>query len=154
MKLEKWALLAEIVGGAAIVLSLVFVGIQIRSNTQVARATAYDRNIDSMNQWRLGLIDDPELVSLFGTFAERLDENATKEEVQEFRLNLTLNIVFGIYEKSYFSTKYGVMAPEEWERFEGQACLNRTRAIEEGLWENMEVLLTSEFANLLTAECP
>ena len=43
MKLEKWALIAEIIGGIAIVLSLVFVGIEIRRNTNAAYAATYDQ---------------------------------------------------------------------------------------------------------------
>ena len=47
MKLERWALIAEIVGGVAIVLSLIFVGLQVRQsaeqtalNTDAIRADA------------------------------------------------------------------------------------------------------------------
>jgi len=40
MKLEKWALIAEIVGAAAIVLSLVFVGLQVRQSNSLASTTA------------------------------------------------------------------------------------------------------------------
>jgi len=45
MKLEKWALLAEIVGAAAIVISLVFVGLEIRSNTQAAQAATFQTTV-------------------------------------------------------------------------------------------------------------
>ena len=34
MKLEKWALIAEIIGAIAIVVSLIFVGLQIRQGTE------------------------------------------------------------------------------------------------------------------------
>lgn len=153
MKLEKWALVAEVVGGIAIVLSLVFVGLQIRSSTQLSRAMAYERNIDSLNDWRLELIGDPELTSLLGTFSGVLSANATATEVNEFRLNLLLNVIFGVYEKSYFAEKIGIMGPDEWARFESQACLNRSRALDRGLWENMERLLTTEFASFLEARC-
>lgn len=48
MKLSEWAHIAEIVGGAAIIASLVFVGIEVRENTQVVRAQS-DRAIDQQN---------------------------------------------------------------------------------------------------------
>ena len=153
MKLEKWALIAEIIGGVAIVLSLVFVGLEIRGNTQIAMAEAYERNIDSINEWRLELIRDPSLVATAGVFYERFGEDATDAEVERFRLNLLLNAVFGVYEKSYYALQYGILGPDEWIRFERQACLVRARSIEFGLWERMEVLLTPEFADHLTAQC-
>lgn len=153
MKLEKWALVADVVGAIAIVLSLVFVGFQIRSSTQVSRSVAYERNIDSLNEWRLELIGDPELTSLLGTFTGALGENATPAEVRELRLNLLLNVIFGVYEKSYFAAKFGVMGADEWARFQDQACLNRSRAMNRGLWEAMERLLTMEFASFLESQC-
>ena len=48
MKLSEWANIAEIIGGAAIIASLVFVGIEVRENTQVVRAQS-DRAIDQQN---------------------------------------------------------------------------------------------------------
>ncbi len=153
MKLEKWALIAEIIGGVAIVLSLIFVGLEIRGNTQVVRAEAYERNIDSINEWRLELIRDPRLVATAGEFYEVFGDDATDEEVERFRLNLLLNTLFGVYEKSYYALQYGILGPDEWIRFESQACLNRARSIEIGLWERMAVLLTREFADHLTVQC-
>ncbi len=44
MKLAEWAQIAEIIGGAAIIASLVFVGIEVRENTLVVRAQS-DRAI-------------------------------------------------------------------------------------------------------------
>ncbi len=48
MKLEKWALVAEIVGALAIVLSLIFVGLEIRDSTRVTTLTL-DRVLDQQN---------------------------------------------------------------------------------------------------------
>ena len=41
MKLEKWALIAEIVGGIAIVISLIIVAIQVQQNTRAQDAATY-----------------------------------------------------------------------------------------------------------------
>ena len=40
MKLEKWALIAELVGGIAIVVSLLFVGLQVRQSNSLAATDA------------------------------------------------------------------------------------------------------------------
>ena len=48
MKLSEWAHIAEIVAGAAIIASLIFVGFEIRENTQVAILTS-DRALDQQN---------------------------------------------------------------------------------------------------------
>jgi hypothetical protein len=48
MRLEKYALIAEIFGGVAIVLSLIFVGLEVRENTRVTILTS-DRSLDQQN---------------------------------------------------------------------------------------------------------
>ena len=40
MRLEKWALVAEIVGAIAIVISLLFVGLQVRQSNSLAATDA------------------------------------------------------------------------------------------------------------------
>lgn len=40
MRLEKWALIAEIIGGVAIVVSLLFVGLQVRQSNSLAATDA------------------------------------------------------------------------------------------------------------------
>jgi len=57
-KLQKWALIAEIVGGLAIVVSLVFLIIEVRGNSNLIRANAYDQNIQSLVDWRMWVISD------------------------------------------------------------------------------------------------
>ena len=37
-RLQKWALIAEVIGAVAVVISLIFVGIELRSNTEATRA--------------------------------------------------------------------------------------------------------------------
>jgi hypothetical protein len=49
MKLEKVALLAEIIGGVAIVLSLIYVGYQINQNTQQMRLEAFGATVTEQN---------------------------------------------------------------------------------------------------------
>jgi hypothetical protein len=48
MKLSEWANVAEIIGGAAIIASLIFVGLEVRENTQVIKLTS-DRALDQQN---------------------------------------------------------------------------------------------------------
>lgn len=42
MKLERLALLAEVVGGAAIVISLIVLVLEVRQNTAAVRASTYE----------------------------------------------------------------------------------------------------------------
>jgi CHASE1-domain containing sensor protein len=151
--LSDWANVAEVLTAVAIVFSLIFVGLEIRSNTQVTRAAAYERNIDSMNQLRLELVRDADLARSAGAFFERIDEEATVEDVKSYQLFSYVNTLFGVYEKSFYAYQYGVLAEREWARFERAACMQRSRAIERGMWTSAENLYTDDFWNYLEAEC-
>ena len=64
MKLKEWAQVAEIVGGAAIIASLLFVGIQVRENTQVVIMTS-DLAIDQQNvALNISVVESPDFADL------------------------------------------------------------------------------------------
>ncbi len=152
-QLSDWASIAEIISGLAVVATLIFLALGIRENTEVTRAAAYERNIDSVNQWRLALASDPGMVRSWGVYNDVFDAEATDAEIERLRFNLILNVLWGVYEKSYYATQYGTMAPSEWRRFERQLCPNRANALESDLWERMAPLYTDEFANYVESLC-
>jgi len=59
MKLDKWAQIAEIIGGTAIVISLIFVGFQIRSNTEASKAATLQQISAGEIQLLAMMADDP-----------------------------------------------------------------------------------------------
>jgi hypothetical protein len=57
MKLKKYALIAEVVGGLAVVIGLIFVGLELRQNTLMQRVTAtqalsvnYENAVDALGK--------------------------------------------------------------------------------------------------------
>ena len=153
LKLSNWASIAEIGSGIAVVVTLIFLVVGIRENTNVTRASVYASSIDSVNQWRLEIVKDPALVRRFGIFTGALDEGATDAEVEQFQFYVMLNAQWGIYEKAYYANQYGIMGPSEWSRFESRMCSNREDAVESGLWERMDNLLTDEFDEYVVVLC-
>ena len=61
-KLSDWASIAEIVSGIAVVVALVFLVVGIRENTEMARASMYERTFDSLNQWRMDIANNDALL--------------------------------------------------------------------------------------------
>ena len=151
-KLSEWASVAEIVSGVAVVLTLIFLAVGIRENTEITRAAAYDRSIDSLNQWRLGVMQDESLVRVWVAYLERDVPNLTKEDY--FRLGLLLNTQWGVYEKSYFANQYGILGPAEWSRFEKNICIAYDGTHEANVWnEIISDRLTEEFLNYAISLC-
>ncbi|MDE3001976.1 MAG: hypothetical protein OXU38_01795 [Gemmatimonadota bacterium] len=68
--------LRESVGLLAIVLSLLFVGIEMRQNNIIARASAINELATNQREWLLGVVTDSELSSIWGEYVF----NAVPEE--------------------------------------------------------------------------
>ena len=60
MKLEKWALIAEVVGGVAIVVSLVVLIFEVRGNTEAVSAATFQNVSDSISANGMEIAADPE----------------------------------------------------------------------------------------------
>lgn len=59
MKLEKWALIAEIIGAAAIVISLVYLIIEVRENTDAVNASNRQSTAARAQELALASATDP-----------------------------------------------------------------------------------------------
>lgn len=67
-RLQEYALIAEIIGGIAIVCSLIFVGVQIRQNSEVSEINAYQDLISQITLMNSMRVQDPEFADLFWRF--------------------------------------------------------------------------------------
>ena len=80
-KLQKYALIAEITSAIAIVLSLIFVGLQIQQsaeetslNTKSVRLEAYQELLTQIAALNIVLVENPELVELENRITEDREE--------------------------------------------------------------------------------
>lgn len=152
-KLSDWASIAEIVSSLAVVFTLVFLIFGIRENTEITRAAAYDRNIDSLNEARGWIANSPELSTIYRAFLN--DETAAIEEPQITQLNLLMNAIFGVFEKAYFAFQYGHIGQSEWSRFERQICIQYSHMVTGPpvLIESMRRSFTEEFLDYIGEQC-
>lgn len=75
MKLKEYALIAEVIGGVAILIGLVFVGMELRQNTLMQRVTATQALADEMKSFGVSLIESGAYRSNIGKSAlERIVE--------------------------------------------------------------------------------
>ena len=100
---RKWT---DVVGVLGIVLSLIFVGYEVRQNTKVARAEAYRAFVGEVNDW-YALASEPEFNDLF----ERLNQEGLGSLTGPERNPLFLNtmIIFRVYEGLHKEVGEGVL---------------------------------------------
>ena len=134
--------LTELLAGVAVVVTLIILVVEIRQNTEVARAASYAESMDGLTQWRLTMASDPELATLWEAY------NFGGERSEDFRLDLLVSSLWGIYENAYYSNQRGLFGPSEWERFERQICQNASRDL-----PSLGNLLTEEFRAFADSGC-
>jgi hypothetical protein len=83
MSWDAVAALAELIGALAVVITVAYLAVQIRQNTQTAHAGVQQGMLDTLHSVRLALSHDPELARLL-IKANREYESLTPEEALRF----------------------------------------------------------------------
>ena len=125
-KLQEYALIAEIVGAICIVVSLIFVGLQIRQsseqvsmNTTATQETTNQAILEEFNSWRLAVGSDPELVGIISLPIDELTE------IQQSQRVLLMDSFWGVLERAYTAKSNGVLDDSSWRRFYAAICLTK-----------------------------
>jgi hypothetical protein len=147
-KLSNWASIAEIVAAIGVIVTLIFLIVGIRENTEITRVTAFDRNMESVNQWRMELAKDPELARIWRS----REDLAALSENDQLRLVMLHGSLWGIYEKSYYAMEYGLLGQAEWNRFETQMCA-QINSMNLESWSRMTGALTRQFVSYAEGLC-
>ncbi len=127
---------------------LIFLGLEMQQNTNIARATAYRENVQDIAAWRSQILSDPELARLFNAYGE--GEWTTFDGIERSRVAMLVNNIMGSYENAYFARNYGTIGDTEWERFLIGACEHFLTGKQNGFGFRF---LTAEFKEYLEASC-
>ena len=119
MKNANWKDVAELIGIAAIVASLIFVGLQMRQSQEIAMAEQYQaRAVIAIEGWHKRKENEFDVrriggqeISLHGA-PPHLGENATPEQIgSEF---LDVRMTFLTYDNIHFQYSSGFLTDEAW----------------------------------------
>jgi hypothetical protein len=106
LKLSEWANLAEIIGAAAVVISLMYVGIQVNDSAGAVRsAAANDANV-ALQSWYLQIGSDQQTSELF--YAALTSEEALSNQ-EEFQFLMMLHGAFLAFQNSYLLAEEGTI---------------------------------------------
>ena len=91
MSLQELGSLGELVGGIAVIVSLLYLAFQIRQNTKTSRASNYESVLNGLRQFHTLIAQDGELADIYMRGSADLSSLNPKEFV---RFNMTLYNVF------------------------------------------------------------
>lgn len=110
MKLERWALIAEIIGGIAIVVTLVFLIIEIRGNSAAIRAATATSISDRTHTQIMSSISNLALMEA----AIRDADGAQLSALDEILLSQRHGANMKLAEESFIEFRAGNLDPEVW----------------------------------------
>ena len=154
MKLEKWALIAEVAGSVAVVVTLVVLILQVQANTDLSRIEAYDSVTRDFDAWRRDVLGDPANLSLFHAYAR--GETPPEGSEDALKLGLLLTIQWSAHERAYYSHKEDIISGDRWERISESDCRQYSllSAFPTSIREDFFSRLTAEFRQHIVQKCP
>ena len=105
-KLKNIALIAEIFGGIAILISLIFVGIQFKENTKATRSATATATISTMASWYADIGNNQQSSELFYKLLATPDSIPKEQRIQAI---YNLHSMFLTFQNSYFLVKEGTL---------------------------------------------
>ena len=112
MTWEAAGAIGEVVGGAAVVATLVYLAAQIRQNTRSVRSAIFHNVTKSFNEQVTELFRDPELARIYDT---GLIDYDSLSQADRLRFQMFVQVQFRNYENLYFQHRQRLLDPEIWE---------------------------------------
>ena len=113
MKREHWKDLLEIIGGVAIVASLIFVGLETRNsalqaelNTRAIEITAYQDLIENISEMNILTVENEYVANLM---YKAFNTSESLSEVEQFRLSRAFFLRFRHGDMAYFQYERGAI---------------------------------------------
>jgi len=144
--LSDWANVAEIGAATGVIVSLIFVGLQLRDNTEATEAATREA-INQKDMEYLSLRLDS---SVLAHAHAKLENDEVLSPLEESQLVHQEYVNFILFEHSFYQYKKGALEPEEWRRHE-----NIVRLQIEGsrhaqvMWARHHHTFTPEFQRLV-----
>jgi hypothetical protein len=146
MNIESMANYADVIGGAAVIVSLIYVGIQIRRNAKSSQSQANQSAHESLASVSLEVSKDPE----FSNFVRRgLIEFDELSEDERFRIVMLMTTTFRRYENIFYQYKRGFLEEGLWAGYEQSILLMFYSPGGQAFWNIRSLHFSELFRNYL-----
>ncbi len=109
MTIQELGAFGEMIGGIAIIVSLIYVAAQIRQNTRITMSAMAVATLDTTTAWYAQMGNNEQSSSLFLHWMAAPD-SLTAE--QRFQMTVNLHGLFLSFQNSYYLAKEGTLAQE------------------------------------------
>ena len=105
-RLQKISIITEVVGAVAIVISLIFVGIQFTENTKATKSATAASTVATISSWYVEMGNNQQSSSLFWNFMADPESLSSEER---FQVIINLHGLFLTFQNSYYLSQQGTL---------------------------------------------
>ena len=146
MDIPELGAIGELVGGVAVVASLLYVGIQLRQNTALSRAATASESLNQSAEFSQAVALDRDTAALYFRGIEEPDSLDRDEKSQFFFI---LMAIMRRYENSEFQLRQGLLPQSSWQGFHGNLVSIATRPGFTWWWARAERGFSPEYRALV-----
>ncbi len=145
----------QILAAGGVILSLVFVGIEIQQNTNAVKATAVMEYYSSSSEHYALMVNNPELARVIGIVFDDPDKLTQQEKQMYIGFVMAAN---NIAQSAYRLWTMGVLPDEEWNSTirsycPGENSHEKERSLIEMMFNELRDMLLPSFAEVLESAC-
>jgi hypothetical protein len=119
MKSENLRGLLDLAGGAAVLIGLVFVGLELRQNTEAVEAASLQNQTDASTEFLLLIASDAELARIWFESSRHPDQLSEIDSIRYFFLSRARWLRM---QNAYLQWRRGTLSDEDWGFYEGLIC--------------------------------
>jgi len=144
--LQTLANIGEIIGAVTVVLSLIYLAVQIRQSTQAQRTENYSRALDRLAAMQSSLSQDDEFSLMFTKGAVDTSKLTPRERI---RFTWSLYEVFGAFEFMFHASKTNSIPEEVWRRWSSAVAWWLTFSGVQAWWSSRPIPFTDSFTSFV-----
>lgn len=110
IRLNTWVSAAEIVSAIAVVISLLYVGLQVNQNTAAVQTTAYKEITATYGELQLAIIENEQ----FAEILVKAEDQASLTPTEMYRLEIWIWFHMGSWEQTYLANEQEVLDSDVW----------------------------------------
>lgn len=148
METEKLRGLLELAGAAAVLLGLVFVGLELRQNTEAVEAASLQNLTDASTEYLLLLASDVELARIWLDASRDRSQLSEIDSIRYFFLNRARWLRM---QNAYLQWRRGTLNDEDWSIYNDLICITDTDGAlgRVATWEEHRFVLIENFVEFI-----
>jgi len=150
MKSRKLRGLLDLAAGGAVLIGLVFVGLELRQNTAAVEAASLQNMTDASTDYLLRIASDVELTRIW---IDGTSDQNNLSEIDSYRYFLLSRARWLRMQNSYLQWRRGTLSDEDWSFYKGLICgtdADGTISFK-ATWSAHNLVLTERFVNFVDA---